>query len=348
MDAFQTNRSLRRALSDAMKLQELDALRHLQSKLEEVEKVRALTLGPMTGAFGALANEGQFRHLQAIAASLEATKVDRLNVAASIQQALGHNEQAALAIQKAMAPLYELSQALDKRLGLFGVVPIGLQGSGRNFDASGFSLSQLVEQYASGTIEHSLITEIENQESGGVDEPSAVAFIANVLRAFAENTMGEFKSMGLFSLLSLLGAIYGLINIVTEQPYEEREDLQEVRSTLEQVRISLEEAARAEMLAEDSLAELPRVRAQRLARLRSEPNRSGVILHHLKRGEDAFLIEKLGRWRRVAYRDPLSEDFMEAWVYSSVVDEIIPPSPVAEMKAKNAGQRTAAGEPVGS
>lgn len=70
------------------------------------------------------------------------------------------------------------------------------------------------------------------------------------------------------------------------------------------------------------LKDLPRAQAVRTSPVRDLPRREGAIVAHLAMGEVVAIVLRRGRWLRVAYRDRLTEQLAEGWVYASLLRKL--------------------------
>jgi hypothetical protein len=94
------------------------------------------------------------------------------------------------------------------------------------------------------------------------------------------------------------------------------EDLKEQTQRLREAEARAEEAY---------VANLPRAELARDATLRRKPERAGEIVLKAPKGMVLAIEKSEGRWRRVVFRDPLSDQLSRAWVYATAVTLLADP-----------------------
>ncbi|WOF44736.1 hypothetical protein KNJ79_07480 [Sphingopyxis indica] len=139
---------------------------------------------------------------------------------------------------------------------------------------------------------------------------------------FGVNTVGEYENMGLFGLLSILSAILSFItaSLPPAQSPEDKAAFAELNGKLD--RMQAEERRYHDVKAERDqafLAGMPRGQLSRAATLRRRPHRDGEIVFRADVGMELAIEKSEGRWRLVVFRDPLSDQLMRAWVYSTAI-----------------------------
>lgn len=77
------------------------------------------------------------------------------------------------------------------------------------------------------------------------------------------------------------------------------------------------------------LAGLPRAVLSRDAIFRRKPERAGEVVLKASEGEVVAIAKTQGRWRLVVFRDPLSNQLAQAWVYQTALTPLAQPLPQA-------------------
>lgn len=76
------------------------------------------------------------------------------------------------------------------------------------------------------------------------------------------------------------------------------------------------------------LAGLPEAQLVRDATFRRTPGRDGKIVLRADEGMKVAVKAEEGRWRLVVFRDPLSSQLAQAWVYYTALSSLSPPVPI--------------------
>ncbi len=147
--------------------------------------------------------------------------------------------------------------------------------------------------------------------------------LVGMMRAFRNNTKREVLGL---SALVLLGAINDVVSLLpSESPAGmSAAQVQVIEDTRREVRV-LQEQFSAYRDSEDKLdeawiAELPRAELKQGAMIRDEAGRHGRVLAKLQVAAPLAVMGTEGRWKQVAFRDPLTDDLAKGWVYSSFVN----------------------------
>lgn len=201
-------------------------------------------------------------------------------------------------------PDYESAAVMSAMQALIDEIPVGTDAN--------FSSDHLVRSFE----------EISNVE-GNADQ--AANALISIIKRFIANSDTEVKNIGVLTALNILIAVISLLNILAGPELATRDDIKELRAELDQTRDDLEQVALADLRRSNALASLPRARALRTARLRLGPARQAQLVWKLSKDDAVVIVDKQGRWLRVAYRDTVTDDLRMAWVYSSVMEEYAPP-----------------------
>lgn len=151
---------------------------------------------------------------------------------------------------------------------------------------------------------------------------SMLAALAALFDHFKENTIEELRKCGLLGLIALLSALLALwpANPAPETSPAEQQAFVEIRGEIEGLSQRLEAIQQAEA-AHDSayVSSLPRAELSRNAVIRREPNARGAILLRAPAMTPVAVVRDSGAWKLVAYRDPLTEQLAQGWVYGRLV-----------------------------
>jgi hypothetical protein len=193
------------------------------------------------------------------------------------------------------------------------------------FGRDSFPVS-LTEQFAK---EYETVREAaERFEAAETDEERAallrtlLAAIVAILRGIAGNTKKEVLSIGLLMLFSLSADVNSLIphDAPPGMTPAQVEMLEETHRTTETLQRELEQYLESDhRLDETYVSNLPRAELARAATIRVEPERHGKALWRAPAGTLLAIAMVKGKWKLATYRDPLTDELAQGWVYGSTV-----------------------------
>ncbi|HEX8483669.1 MAG TPA: hypothetical protein VF650_17350 [Allosphingosinicella sp.] len=178
------------------------------------------------------------------------------------------------------------------------------------------------------------IAEAPTDDEGARLYQSLIDALLRFLTDLGPNTIPELQRMGLVSFVSFVITVLSLYTLIPQQSAQSAE----AKAAFAQLNAkvdSLEEKARryheAEVQSEQQyLAELPRAELSRNATFRRNPARDGQVVLKAPKGMEMAIAGAQGPWRLVVFRDPLSNQLAQAWVYATAVTLLAPPLPVDE------------------
>jgi len=172
---------------------------------------------------------------------------------------------------------------------------------------------------------HRLIEAIghaESPEQGATLFAALLTVVAALFARFGENTMNELRKIGAVTLVGLLAGLLGLLPLVTtpDMSPTEKKVVAEMQAEVTTLKDKLETMQAADVAASEAyVSALPRAELRRAAPIRREASAgAGMLL----RGPPGMLLavkESRPRWRRVVYRDPLTDQLAEGWVNAGAV-----------------------------
>ena len=171
------------------------------------------------------------------------------------------------------------------------------------------------------------IAEAPTDEEGARLYGSLLDVLLRFLTNLGPNTISELQRMGLVSFITFIGTVLSLYTLIPRQPTQSPQDKvafeqlnEKVDRLQEEARHYHEAEAQIEQL---YLADLPRAELTRDATFRRKPARDGDVVLKASKGMEVAIAEAQGRWRLVVFRDPLSNQLAQAWVYASAVTPLI-------------------------
>lgn len=149
-----------------------------------------------------------------------------------------------------------------------------------------------------------------------------VSAIAAIFNRLGENTVDELRRQGLLGLLVIAMTIMALPQLQPDlgMTPEEQQAYSDLQEKVDDLQDSLRELVEAEgELSEEYVASLPRGELARKANIRSGPSRSAGRILVADAGTPIAVVQRQKRWRLVVYRDPLTEQLAQGWVYETLV-----------------------------
>lgn len=182
---------------------------------------------------------------------------------------------------------------------------------------------------------HHLIKEIgqaDTPEQGATLFKVLLGLIVSIFVQVKDNTYEETSKIGLLTLIPLVWTLFSIVNFILEKPATdltpaEQQAFSEVRTEIEMLRDELEEIQALGLGASEAyISSLPRAELVRPARIRSEPNGKASIVEKAQVGTSLAVIRSEGRWKLVAYRDPLTSLLSQGWIYGDAVQLLNEPT----------------------
>lgn len=178
------------------------------------------------------------------------------------------------------------------------------------------------------------IAEAPTDEEGARLYGSLLDVLLRFLTNLGPNTIPELQRMGLVSFISFVITALSLYTLIPQQPTQSPQDKAAFAQLNEKVDRLQEEARHyheAEAQSEQRyLADLPRAELTRDATFRRKPVRDGDVVLKAPKGMEVAIAKAQGRWRLIVFRDPLSNQLAQAWVYATAVTPLAPPLSIGE------------------
>lgn len=150
------------------------------------------------------------------------------------------------------------------------------------------------------------------------------------LVSLGPKTMNEIASMGLVGwsgwFFGLAGLVLGAMALQPNQTPQQQATVSELTQKVETLQADTRRYHEAEARADEAyVSNLPRAELARDATFRRKPERAGEVVLRAPVGMVLAIEQRSGRWRRVVFRDPLSDQLSRAWVYATAVTELAEP-----------------------
>lgn len=177
---------------------------------------------------------------------------------------------------------------------------------------------------------HRLIEAIGQSESSEQSVSLFAALIsvmAALFSGFHENTVKELRGIGAVKLLEIfmLAVAIWQFAVPDDMSPAQKKVVAEMQADFEGLQEKLDKILAATEAANEAyVSKLPRAQLKRSVAIRREGRAQATVLI---RGDAGMLLagkESRGRWRLVVYRDPLTDQLAEGWVYAPAVRMLDP------------------------
>ncbi|SDA36034.1 hypothetical protein [Sphingomonas sp. NFR15] len=156
-----------------------------------------------------------------------------------------------------------------------------------------------------------------------------LSLVETIFSGFQGNTVKELKGVGAFRLIELLLMAFAIWHMVVpaEMSPVEKAAFEEVTNKIETVEEKLGKIVATDEAADTSYVDgLPRAQLKRDAAIRREPQGKAPVLMHGVKGTQLAIKDARGKWRLVVYRDLLTNQLSEGWVYAPAVQMLDEPA----------------------
>ena len=174
------------------------------------------------------------------------------------------------------------------------------------------------------------IVQAESDQETAELQASLLSLIGQFFGNLGPNTIPELQKMGLITFLAFIFTIMGTgLTAYTMLPHEQAMNPQEKAAFVElnqKTDRALADIQSYHVAAADIdkafLAGLPRAELARDAAFRTKPARDGEIVLEAPKGTELAIEQAQGNWRKIVFRDPLSNQLARGWVYASVLTSL--------------------------
>lgn len=147
--------------------------------------------------------------------------------------------------------------------------------------------------------------------------------IGVIFSTFGDNTLKELRNVGAIALIGFIMTVYGIYKEVVPAdltPAEQKVHA-EMKVQVETLQEKIDKIIAANQKADEAyVANLPRAELKRDAPIRREPQGKAQILMRGDAGTLLAVKDSRGKWRLVVYRDPLTDQLSEGWVFAPAVE----------------------------
>jgi hypothetical protein len=146
--------------------------------------------------------------------------------------------------------------------------------------------------------------------------------VGALFSGFGENTLKELRGVGAFRLIELILIAIAMFHMVVpaEMSSAEHKAFAEMKVEVESLQDRLDKILAASEAANEAyVSGLPRAELKRDAAIRREPRGKAPVLMHGLKGMALAVKQSQGQWRLVIYRDALTDQLSEGWVFGPAV-----------------------------
>jgi hypothetical protein len=156
-----------------------------------------------------------------------------------------------------------------------------------------------------------------------------VSLMAALFQRFGENTVKEVSGIGAIKLFELFLVVLAFVQWVAppDMSPAEKKVVAEMKVKVETLEQRIETLLKAHEKANEAyVADLSRAELKRTTPIRREPQGKAPVLMVGNAGMLLAVKESRGKWRLVVYRDPLSDQLSQGWVYAQAVQLLDAPT----------------------
>jgi hypothetical protein len=195
-----------------------------------------------------------------------------------------------------------------------------LRASAERFQTSAIQVAALQAAEAQYLIE--AFAQVDSPEEGAQLFSEFVTLMAGLLGQFQYNTIEELRKVGLFGIIAIISAFVSFFpnNLPDGQTPEQQQEFFEMRIQINNFQNQLSELQNSEdRLNETYVSDLPKAHLARQSNIRHRPSRDSSKVLVLGAGTLVAIIRSEGRWKLVVFRDPLTDQLSQGWVYGASV-----------------------------
>jgi hypothetical protein len=149
-----------------------------------------------------------------------------------------------------------------------------------------------------------------------------VGAFAAIFDHFKGNTIEELRRLGLINLLLIAMTVMSLPQLQPDAKMssEEKQHYAKLQSEIASLKGKIQEFVETEsLLSEAFISSLPRGKLNRPSNIRQAPERDAPRIMIAEPETAIAIIRSQGRWKEIVFRDPLTDQLSQGWVYGASV-----------------------------
>lgn len=166
------------------------------------------------------------------------------------------------------------------------------------------------------------ISQSETSEQFITHFATLLSKMANLFSRFGDNTTKELQGIGAIRLVELFMLVVAIWHfaIPADASFADNKIVEAMQIEIDALQKNLRKIIEAtEAANENYVSNLPRAELTRPAPIRHDPNGKSTVLLRGEKGMLLAIRQHQDRWYQAVYRDPLSNQLSEGWVYASAV-----------------------------
>jgi len=227
------------------------------------------------------------------------------------------------ALSEQLTPSLMAFRATAERMAMLDMQTLRATAEQWQSSAAQTAAQQAIEaQYLIEAFAHT-----DSPEEGAKIFAAVVALIATMVAHFKGNTVEELRKAGLIQILSILSMIIAFMPGDTPQGLtpDQQRSFAEMRSEIESLQGQIHELRETEnTLNEAYVSDLPRAELARKSNIRRAPSKEAPKVLIADPGTLVAVVRSAGRWKLVVFRDPLTDQLSQGWVYNQSVTMLDP------------------------
>lgn len=164
--------------------------------------------------------------------------------------------------------------------------------------------------------------QVDTPEEGAMLFAAFITLVAALLGHFKGNTVEELRKLGLFGIIGIIAVFISFFpsDPPQGQTPEQQQEFAEMHSQINTLQSQLHDLQKAEDALNDAyVSELPRAELVRKSNIRRNPAKGAPKILVAESGTLVAIARSEGRWKLVVFRDPLTDQLSQGWVYGTSV-----------------------------
>jgi hypothetical protein len=222
------------------------------------------------------------------------------------------------AIADQLAPSLMAFRGTAERMAMIDMQT--LRASAEHFHTSAIQAAAQQAVDAQHLIE--AFAQVDSPEEGAKLFTAFLSLVAEILGNFQGNTIEELRKVGLFGIIAIFSAFISFFpnDAPKGQTAEHQQEFIEMRAQINEFQNQLSKLQGAEdALNESYVSDLPKAQLARKSNIRRSPAKDSPRVLAAESGTLVAIARSKGRWKMVVFRDPLTDQLSQGWVYGTLI-----------------------------
>lgn len=220
-------------------------------------------------------------------------------------------------------PRMSMFTAIAERMAMVDTLTLKAS-AGETQSASAFAVEMVIEAQRIATA----IVEAPTEEESARLYGSFVGAVLGFFKNLGPNTVPELNKMGLIGFAGFIITLVSIAPLISQEDMspQEKAAFAQVNEKVDRLRQEERHYHEVEAKGEQQyLEKLPQAELSRDATFRRKPARDGDVVLKAPKGMKVAIVKAQKRWRLVVFRDPLSNQLAQAWVYATAISPLAAP-----------------------